>query len=305
MVRTRFARHVSASKPHTNLTGFIMGTTKGATVSVGKVTLTVHDINKVSEFYQQAVGLHLLRADKSAIELGVGTQTLLELRSDPSARRRSPREAGLFHTAFLLPTRADLGRWTKNAVETRPPIVGASDHGVSEALYLSDPEGNGVEIYSDRPVLSWKWKDGLVHMPSDQLDITALLGTAGEEPWRGFPEGSKVGHVHLQVGAIPQAETFYADTLGLTVTSRYPGGTFYAADGYHHHLATNIWNSRGASERSYPSTGLSDVQMFASAEFIASLQTRARTGRASSDESVIISDPWGTQFSIALVPNSN
>jgi catechol 2,3-dioxygenase len=276
-----------------------MSTTKNQAVGIGKVSLTVQDLDRVSTFYQKAVGLHLLHADTSSVELGVGSEILLELRRDAAARRRSPREAGLFHTAFLLPSRADLGSWIKNALVTRPPIVGASDHSVSEAMYLSDPEGNGVEIYSDRPVLTWQWKNGLVHMPSDQLDVDSLVAAA-VGPWKGFPEGSKVGHVHLQVGAIPPAEAFYADTLGFAVTSRYPGGTFYGADGYHHHLATNIWNSRNATTRSYPSTGLAKIEILANSEFLAAISAGAATTKFADDptQGITLSDPWGTELSI-------
>ena len=164
-----------------------MSTTSSLKTGIGKVTLAVNDLDRISGFYQDAVGLHLLRSDAATAELGVEGKTLLELRRDPAARRRSPREAGLFHTAFLLPSRADLGRWIQHAMKTRPPVVGASDHAVSEALYLSDPEGNGVEIYADRPALSWQWKDGLVHMPSDPLDLDAVVAASGSGDWEGFP----------------------------------------------------------------------------------------------------------------------
>ena len=269
-------------------------------ISLGKVTLIVQDLDLVSAFYQQAVGLHLLKGDGAIAELGVEGRTLLELRRDTAARRRSPREAGLFHTAFLLPSRSDLGRWIKHAMETRPPVVGASDHSVSEALYLSDPEGNGVEIYADRPRLSWQWKDGQVHMPSDPLDIDSVVASAGDERWRGFPEGSVVGHVHLQVGAIPPAEAFYNGILGFAVTSRYPGGTFYAADGYHHHLATNIWNSRGTGERAFPSTGLANVEILAGAGFIDPIRGRSTKPEAASaaPQDLSLRDPWGTKITM-------
>ncbi|NGO64583.1 VOC family protein [Rhizobium daejeonense] len=262
--------------------------------AIGKVVLTVNDLDAVSSFYQQSVGLHLLKGDAASVELGAGGKTLLELRRDASARRRSPREAGLFHTAFLLPARSDLGRWIRHAIETQARVVGASDHAVSEALYLSDPEGNGVEIYTDRPILEWRWRDGHVHMPSDQLDIESILATAGNDRWKGFPEGSVVGHVHLQVGAIDAAEAFYNGVLGLDVTSRYPGGTFYAVNGYHHHVATNIWNSRGAGPRSYPSTGLESVVFLAGGRFADPV--RAHLGADAGAADFTIADPWGTKI---------
>jgi catechol 2,3-dioxygenase len=114
---------------------------------------------------------------------------LLELRHDSSVRRRSPRDAGLFRTAFLLPSRPDLARWTRHAMETRAPVVGASDHSVSEAIYLSDPEGNGVEIHTDRPATAWKWNGRLVDMPSDPLDVESLLADDDGGTWKDFPVG--------------------------------------------------------------------------------------------------------------------
>lgn len=275
--------------------------TASAPLSIGQVSLTVHDLDRVAGFYRQVVGLHPVTADAGTVRLGVGDTVLLELRRDAAARRRSPREAGLFHTAFLLPSRADLGRWTRHAAETRAPVVGASDHGVSEAIYLSDPEGNGVEIYADRPPASWRWQGGTVEMPSDPLDIESLLASAGPEPWHGFPSGSVVGHVHLQVGAIAPAEAFYSGTLGFDITCRYPGGTFYAADGYHHHLATNIWNSRGAGPREEPSTGLADVEIKVSAARLRAVAERASV-TPSADGRLSLLDPWGTSITLVGAP---
>jgi len=253
-----------------------------ASLSIGRVALTVHDLDRVSDFYQQAVGLHLLRAEAGFAALGVDHKVLLELRCDPAARRRAPREAGLFHTAFLLPTRADLGRWTGHARQTRQPLVGASDHGVSEALYLTDPEGNGIEVYADRPRSSWSWENGQVAMVTESLDMEALIASGGPQSWQGIPTGSIVGHVHLQVGALAPAEAFYSGVLGLEVTCRYPGAVFYGSGGYHHHLATNIWNSRGAGVRIEPSTGLADVEI---------------VGAASGGQTLF--DPWGTAITLA------
>ena len=256
-----------------------------APLTIGMVSLTVHDLDAVTAFYRQAMGLSVLSADAQSATLGAGDRTLLELRRDPAARRRSAREAGLFHTAFLMPSRADLGRWTRHAAATKAPIVGAADHLVSEAIYLTDPEGNGVEIYADRPLSEWTWKDKLVVMASDPLDIDALVASGGGEAWTGFPQGSVIGHVHLQVGAIAPAEAFYVGVLGLDVTCHYPGATFYSSGGYHHHIATNIWNSRGAAVRDYPSTGLADVEILAAEAPPQSLR-----------------DPWGTAITVTTRP---
>lgn len=269
-------------------------------LALGRVALTVHDLDRVGDFYQRAAGLHRLRADGESLELGVDGTVLLELRRDPGARRRSPRDAGLFHTAFLLPSRADLGAWARHASATRTPVVGASDHIVSEAIYLSDPEGNGVEIYADRPASSWTWRDGLVEMATEQLDVPDLLDHTGSRTWQGFPAGSTVGHVHLQVGALPPAEAFYAAGLGFDITARYPGGTFYAMDGYHHHLATNIWNSRGAVKQDAPSTGLADVEILLGPARLAAAEQRLAAARSGPETQghLTLHDPWGIAITL-------
>lgn len=251
------------------------------TLSISKVTLTVNALDRVSRFYQDVVGLRLINTDSSTALLGVRDDVLLELRQDRAARLRTPQEAGLFHTAFLLPSRADLGAWLKHATAHSIRLDGASDHAVSEAIYLSDPEGNGIEIYTDRPKAQWQWENGLVHMTSERLDIPDLVKSADDKNWAGFPDGATIGHVHLQVGNIAAAEEFYNGTIGLDITCRYPGATFYSAGGYHHHIATNIWNSRAAPARTYPSTGLAEVQL-TTADTIAS--------------NTLLQDPWGTQI---------
>jgi catechol 2,3-dioxygenase len=245
---------------------------------IGKVTLTVNNLKTVSGYYQKAIGLRLLSQDGETAQLGAGDKTLLELRADPAARRASPREAGLFHTAFLLPTRADLGAWLQNAITNNTQLQGAADHLVSEALYLADPEGNGIEIYRDRPRMDWTIANGLIKMATDPLDSAGILASA-TSPWAGFPDGSTVGHVHLQAGALARAEEFYSGQLGFAVTCRFPGAVFYGDGGYHHHLATNTWNSRGAAPRTYPATGLANVEIIAPGKARQTLQ-----------------DPWGTNL---------
>lgn len=260
-------------------------------VSIDHVVLTVHDLDKVGDYYRRVVGLHDLRRDDGTLTLGAGGRTLLELRRDVAARPHSAREAGLFHTAFLLPTRADLGRWIAKAIEERIPVQGLSDHIVSEALYLSDPEGNGIEIYVDRPRESWLWKDGQVSMATDPMDVQAVLDSGAGGVWKGAPDGTIVGHVHLQVGALAPAEAFHVGELGFDITNHYPGATFYATGGYHHHLATNIWNSRGAQPRILPSTGLSEVVLkVRDPARAALLKAKASHG--------VLTDPWGTIFRI-------
>lgn len=264
---------------------------------IGKVTLAVRDLAAVSRFYQDVIGLGVVEAEASGTRLGVGSTVLLELRHAPDARMRSPKEAGLFHTAFLLPSRADLGAWVASIAERRLPVHGASDHIVSEAIYLADPEGNGIEVYADRPSAAWRGADGAITMSTDPLDLPDLLRAGEGRRWSGFPEGGCVGHMHLQVGALAPAEEFYAGLLGFDITSRYPGGTFYGSGGYHHQLATNIWNSRGAEPRHDPVTGLAGFEIVAARDDIvqATRERLARAGHAFAERErgLEVQDPWG------------
>ncbi len=248
---------------------------------VGRIVLTVHDLDGVGDFYQRTIGLPRLEGDGEGLLLGRGQDVQLELRRDRSARLRSPREAGLFHTAFLLPGRVDLGAWLTQAAAVGETLTGAADHAVSEAVYLNDPEGNGIEIYADRPASTWNWQDGLVAMSNARLDVSGLIASAAGRPWRGAPEGTTIGHVHLQVGALDRAEDFYHAALGLDVTCRYPGALFYSVDGYHHHIGTNAWNSPNAGRRNMPSTGLAELEL-----------------RLPKPSVGVVSDPWGTPIKI-------
>ncbi len=271
--------------------------TNTSSLGMGRVALTVNDLATVGGYYEKAVGLAQLSRDGETATYGAGDRVVLELRQDKNARRRSPREAGLFHTAFLLPRRADLGRYTKFIAENRIPVVGASDHAVSEAIYLTDPEGNGIEVYADRPAITWQWNNGEVHMVTEQLDIGDLIASAGDSQWQGAPLGAGVGHVHLQVGALQPAEAFYHDLLGLDITTHYPGATFYSAEGYHHHIATNLWNSRWAGKRDFPSTGLSEVAIDLAPARAAAIRARAASGGTTTGGDtlrVTLDDPWGT-----------
>ncbi|MFN0115685.1 MAG: VOC family protein [Paracoccaceae bacterium] len=265
--------------------------TSSAPIEISRVALTVADPALVGRFYETALGLRPISASGGVATYGAGGRVLLELRADPAARRATPREAGLFHTAFLMPSRADLGRWLVHAAETGVRLQGASDHLVSEAIYLSDPEGNGIEVYRDRPRGEWpKDRDGNLRMASDPLDLEDIA-RAAPAPWAGAPEGLVVGHVHLQVGDVAEAEAFYSGTLGFGIVTHYPGASFMGAGGYHHHLGANVWNSRGAARRSFPSTGLADLEIRADAASLAAIEARTGGLRA-------LTDPWGTPVTV-------
>jgi catechol 2,3-dioxygenase len=263
--------------------------TAAAPLEISRVVLTVHDLPGVADFYRRTLGLTDLAQGPDRISLGAGDRALLDLISDPAARRATPREAGLFHTAFLMPSRPALARWLIHAANGGVQLQGASDHLVSEAIYLADPEGNGIEVYVDRPRDRWHGPDGAIKMATERLDLNDLA-RAADAPWSGAPEGLVVGHVHLQVGAIPEAEAFYSGQLGLPVMARYPGAAFYGSGGYHHHIATNVWNSRGAGVRERPSTGLTSLVLAADPAELAAIRSRG-----GSDQ---MRDPWGTEIRV-------
>ncbi|WP_207540407.1 VOC family protein [Sabulicella rubraurantiaca] len=268
-----------------------------APMRIGRVRIRVRDLAQASGFYRDVLGLVPLgQSDRHAV-LGTGGMPLLELIGDPGLAPLDRREAGLFHTAFLLPDRASLGRWLHFASERGVALDGAADHVVSEALYLADPEGNGIEIYVDRPVSAWRRTGSRIEMPNDPLDLEGLLASA-DGPWTGMPDKGAIGHVHLQVGDTALAEHFYGDLLGFQVTWRYPGASFFGVGGYHHQLAANTWNSRGAGPRTEDMAGLDAVELvLRDATARAAIEVRARAaslGVGTEGEARVLRDPWGT-----------
>lgn len=227
-----------------------------APMSVETVTLTVRDLNRVTSFYTQMLGLRIYHQTGTTVTLGADNPFLI-LESDANAALADPRAPGLFHLAFLLPDRKDLSSWLQHAVQQGVKPWGASDHNVSEAIYLSDPEGNGIEVYADRPQSRWFDAQGDIYMPSRRLDLSAL-----PEPqvWTAAPAETRIGHVHLQTTGLQEAETFWTE-LGMDVMDRYPGATFFGSGGYHHQIAANVWNSRGQPVQTGPKTGLASVTL--------------------------------------------
>jgi len=254
-------------------------------VSVSKVGLKARDADALARYYQDVIGLAELSRTNGHIVLGAGQRPLLEIEEDRSAEPDNPRSAGLFHTAFLMPSREDLARWVRHTIEKRTPIAGASDHLVSEALYLNDPEGNGIEIYADRPREQWPMKGSEVKMATIPLDIEALLGTISEEDnWKGAPDGSVVGHVHLRVGDPKKAEDWWNSEMGFDTMARYgDAAVFLSSGGYHHHIGANSWRSAGAGRRDPRRTGLAWVE----------LQDQTATGDK------MFEDPWGTGIKVS------
>ncbi|MFV0410651.1 MAG: VOC family protein [Paracoccus sp. (in: a-proteobacteria)] len=256
-----------------------------APMTVARLALRVRDLDRVGDFYQRVIGLDRIAGDGEALMLGQGDLPLIELRRDRAAQSE-PRGAGLFHTAFLLPSRGDLGRWLEHARTLALPLDGASDHLVSEAVYLHDPEGNGIEVYADRPRETWNSNGHEVQMASAPMDVAGVLAAGGGAGWNGAPSGTVIGHVHLQLGDIPAAEAFYADRLGFDVTARLPQASFFATGGYHHHLAGNTWRSCGARMRDEGAAGLDELFLAVDAQRMAGLGF------------CDVRDPWGNRITV-------
>lgn len=260
--------------------------------------LTVIDLPMVSSFYQQVMGLTVLDTSAAGETLGVGGRPLLTLTTG-SNTARAPRNApGLFHTAFLVPNRKELGRWLAHAAHNNVPLTGASDHLVSEAIYLDDPEGNGIEIYRDRDRSEWTYvPDGTVKMATNRLDLQALYDEAPKDGWTGQENGTVIGHIHLQVSDIPEANAFFHDVLGLDIMTSYPGASFFATGKYHHHVAANVWNSRGQPKRQNGMTGLADYTIRfndrAKLDAAAAKLDHLSIVTSRSGDTVSLVDPWG------------
>ena len=223
------------------------------------IRLKVTDLDREREFYERAVGLQPVDEADGLVRLGADGAELVELAPSPDAAPRPNGTTGLFHLAILVPSREELARALARVLRTGWRLTGASDHLVSEALYLNDPEGNGIELYRDRPRAEWEYKDGTVQMSTLPLDVQTLLGElddAGNDA-HGMPAETRLGHVHLNVADLDEAEAFYAGTLGFDVTVRgYPGALFLATEDYHHHIGVNTWAGSGAPPPPAGSRGL-------------------------------------------------
>jgi catechol 2,3-dioxygenase len=217
---------------------------------MGAVAVTVADATATSRFYEQAIGLRPLPGAEDRLRLGAAQTSVVELVGDPDAPQRPPGTTGLFHLAILVPSRLDLARALRRVANAGWRFTGASDHLVSEALYLQDPEVNGIEIYRDRPRDEWPIQDGELRMDTIPLDLQSLLlelPDGGEEADGPIAAGTRIGHVHLNVADLAAAEEFYVGTLGFEVTVRgYPQALFVSAGGYHHHIGLNTWAGEGA-----------------------------------------------------------
>ncbi|WP_167751389.1 VOC family protein [Lentibacillus salicampi] len=212
---------------------------------VGEVNINVTDLDQSLPFYEHVIGFNVLeQTDRKAVLTADGETPLLTLEQPADVLPKEGRTTGLFHFAILLPSRADLSAFLRHVANSGAQL-GASDHLVSEALYLNDPDGNGIEVYHDRPAIEWNWSDGQVSMSTEPLDAKSLLAESDQE-WAGLPDKTVMGHIHLHVANLQNTEKFYVDGLDFQVVTNYPGALFTSTGNYHHHIGLNIWNGENA-----------------------------------------------------------
>ncbi len=279
------------------------------TAAIGTVRLTVADLDRSRTFYERAIGLRATELEDGSLSLGLrGERPLIELRGEPYAPPIDRRAPGLYHLAILVPTRVDLAVAVTRLVQARWPLSGAADHLVSEALYLSDPDGNGIEIYRDRSREQWPRVDDELELATLPLDLDELLGELTHGPQAGLlmstgtlppmPAGTRVGHVHLQVAELADAEAFYSGVLGFEVMVRTNlGALFLSAGGYHHHIGLNTWHSARKPPPPPGSIGLRSFEVLlpdaAELDRVLARVSTAGTEAAAADDGVLVRDPSG------------
>lgn len=278
------------------------GATLPADLRLGAVHLTVADVDRSVAWHQRALGLVVHRREAAQVELGDGSESLVVLHEDAGARPAAGDHAGLYHYALLYPTREELARAVLRLAVTQTPIEGASDHGTHEAIYLSDADGNGIELAADRPREQWPPGFGYGHGPAP-LDFPALLApVAGEQPGSHVSEGLRVGHVHLHIGDIEQGLAFYRDILGFEEQANLGSAAFVSVGGYHHHLGINVWRGRGVGPAPAHTVGLRHwtVQLPSASE-VARVRERANAAGARTDlveDGFLMRDPWENAVAI-------
>lgn len=275
--------------------------------SMGAVTLRVADLDEMTAYYRDAVTLSVLAEDAGVVVLGRGAVPVVILEHAPELRHAGPRDAGLFHTAILFESEADLATAVYGVASRHPhSFTGSADHLVSKAFYFDDPEGNGIELYWDRARTEWSWTHGSIDMATLALDPNEFLranlsesdaAAAGSRP-------AAVGHVHLSVGDVESAHRFYVDRLGFETTTRFGSqALFVSAGGYHHHMAMNTWNSAGAGRRAQAlGLGLVRIEVPGADDLGALGERLAHHGVALQDDGRIVSfdDPWANRIEVSV-----
>lgn len=275
------------------------------TTFVGHVKIKVTNLEQSIQFYRDILGFDILEQTASAVKLTTdGKTSILSLEQPENVIAKQGRTTGLYHFALLLPEKSDLANIVVHLVE-HGIRFGSSDHLVSEALYLNDPDGNQIEIYIDRGPSEWAWLEGEVAMTVDPLDFERLLKNVTANKWEGMPEKTVMGHIHLHVAELKEVEEFYVKGLGLDVVNRYGGQALFLSDAkYHHHVAVNVWNGVGAPKPAKNSVGLEFFTLVyaneeARQEVVRNLQ-QIGSGVVEENNRIITQDPSGNSIILAV-----
>ena len=275
-----------------------------ADLRLGAVSLQVAQLERSIEFYQRVLGLRVVERDERSASLAAADEDepLVVLREHPHVATGSGAgRLGLYHFAILMPDRAALGRFVAHLAEIGAR-AGASDHLVSEALYLRDPDGLGIEVYADRPRSAWRARDGELLMASEPLDLVAVTAAAAGQRWAGMPAGTRMGHVHLHVGELDAASRFYHEVLGLDrMVWSYPGALFLAAGGYHHHLGLNTWAGPDARAAAPDEPKLVEWRLVLAAPDVELAQASVERAGYPTQVTPVgwrVNDPWGTTLHV-------
>jgi catechol 2,3-dioxygenase len=262
---------------------------------LGPVQIAVTDLGRSVPFYEESIGLQLQRRDNGSAAMGAGGEDLVLLQEQPDARPAG-RHAGLYHYALLHPAREELARAAQRLLVTRTPISGASDHGISEAIYLPDPDGNGIELAADRGRERWGDLSDPTTIGPEPLDMPDLLGVVeGEEPHAQADPGLVVGHVHLHVGDVDRGLGFYRDVIGFEVMTHFPSAAFVSAGGYHHHLAFNTWRGEGVPPAPPEAVGLRRWTVVVDEDSLDGFRQRVDAAGVESEDrdgGLLLRDPW-------------
>ncbi|SDM70237.1 catechol 2,3-dioxygenase [Fictibacillus solisalsi] len=273
---------------------------------VQQVHLIVKDLDRSLSFYDDILGFSILNRKDNKVELTLdGTSTILTIEQPQNAQPKQPRTAGLYHFALLVPTRKELAKVLRHLLNIGYPLQGASDHLVSEALYLADPDGNGIEIYRDRDSGDWQWNNGQVVMTTEPLDAEGLLAESMGMVFEGLPPETIMGHLHLHVSHLEEAEAFYCKGLGFEVVQRLGNQALFISTGkYHHHLGLNIWNGKGAPAPASNAVGIDEFLVVyptneARKEAVIRLETLGFVS-TQTETDFYLTDPSGTKMKLAV-----
>lgn len=275
---------------------------------VSSVEIRVLNLKKSIEFYTTVIGMKLISQNVNQADFGVQpNEVLLSLIQLENGHPKEARTTGLYHVAYLLPTRKDLGLILKHFIDLKTPLQGASNHGISEAIYLADPDGNGIEIAADTPDTTWKWNNDKLDILSDNgpMDVQAVLNEAKGFEFSGLPESTIVGHLHLHVSELIESKMFYRDILGLDIVIEIPNSALFMSYGkYHHHIAINLWNGKGIKQASDTTPGLIvanlTIPSIVQLNTIENKLNELNYPYIKKDQSLRVKDPSGNQFRLSI-----